>query len=777
MRIPSTRELVALFQDSPQETPHSPIIQQEFGVTQESYFTRFPLFQYSPDKLITKKKFDAYEAMMTDDQIAMCITALKVIRLSSGYEVIEASDDPADIEIADFVADVLESVEGGIHQMLFKIMGSLEMGWSIHEKVWDFYDKGPYKGRVRMKALKSKNPKYYNPEVDDFNNVTGVILISPPAYGRKLPKDKFLIYSFEKRYENVFGTSRIRPLYQWWWTKQVLIRAMGVYAEKYGMPIPVGFASPQMTAGQRAAFLQSLTSLRFEHALVLPDGTKVEFQQPPGGARSGMAGFIEAINKADTQIVKVLMGQTMTTGTGVGHGSGTSGSSSGGARGGQGGASQQMDIMVMYEDYLGQDMSENAVNHLIHDIVDFNYAGVVKYPRLQFKELAEEDLAQSVTTFQQAAQAGIVTPTADDEEHIREVLKFPSQSEKSKLRPTKGLNRIVLVTPSVSKPLDPRDLPVAVYRPPTPSAPGLPANYAETDIRLFKGVRRRSFTKYESKVDFAEALSTMEHDGVKAISPRLAKVLRKGINKVVEDVRRSDILKGKDLAAARKLVLPYKGDINAVLKDGLQSVCRDAQKAAKRELRARARRHAELFDDIQNLDPQEVMDYVRSKSYTITDAISSDVEQALQTVVMNGIRDGDTLDELIYQLQGALGQFVDDAGDTADVDLAGNRLETIVRTNVNDAYNQGKLSIYRDPDLGDFVQGLQYSAIMDDRVRENHAANDGLVWLLTNPVWDDRMPPNGFNCRCTVVPVVQGDGWDGTEDGVPKGGEPDDKFK
>ena len=223
-----------------------PIVDQEITVTQDSLFLRYPINQYSPDQLIQNKKFDMFEQMYLDDQVHMAMTALKLMRLSGGYQVIEASKDPRDIEIADFVADTLEGVQGSLHDVLFNMMGALEMGWSLHEIVHTFYKTGPWAGKLGIKAIKSKNPKWFNVAVDDFYNPTGIVSISAPTFGKTYPIDKFVVYSFQKRYENIFGTSRLRALYQWWWLKQVMIRALGVHMERFGSPAVVAFYPPTM---------------------------------------------------------------------------------------------------------------------------------------------------------------------------------------------------------------------------------------------------------------------------------------------------------------------------------------------------------------------------------------------------------------------------------------------------------------------------------------------------------------------------------------------------
>ncbi|MCH5237003.1 MAG: minor capsid protein [Muribaculaceae bacterium] len=48
---------------------------------------------------------------------------------------------------------------------------------------------------------------------------------------------------------------------------------------------------------------------------------------------------------------------------------------------------------------------------------------------------------------------------------------------------------------------------------------------------------------------------------------------------------------------------------------------------------------------------------------------------------------------------------------------------------------------------------LQYRTQNDDHVRPEHAALDGVTLPPSDPFWEEYYPPNGWNCRCTVVQV------------------------
>lgn len=48
---------------------------------------------------------------------------------------------------------------------------------------------------------------------------------------------------------------------------------------------------------------------------------------------------------------------------------------------------------------------------------------------------------------------------------------------------------------------------------------------------------------------------------------------------------------------------------------------------------------------------------------------------------------------------------------------------------------------------------LQYRTQHDDKVRPEHAALDRVTLPIDDPFWQEYYPPNGWNCRCTVVQV------------------------
>lgn len=52
---------------------------------------------------------------------------------------------------------------------------------------------------------------------------------------------------------------------------------------------------------------------------------------------------------------------------------------------------------------------------------------------------------------------------------------------------------------------------------------------------------------------------------------------------------------------------------------------------------------------------------------------------------------------------------------------------------------------------------LQYRTAGDERVREAHAALEGVTLPPSDKFWEQYLPPNGWNCRCQVVQVLRDD--------------------
>ena len=168
--------------------------------------------------------------------------------------------------------------------------------------------------------------------------------------------------------------------------------------------------------------------------------------------------------------------------------------------------------------------------------------------------------------------------------------------------------------------------------------------------------------------------------------------------------------------------------------------------------------------DFDPLPPQEALDFFRRK-VPVTDMGFRKLNATMKHLGFSiaGVESDALLDavrgKLDEALQGnvTLGEFLRDAPALFEAYgvVASDRrhLETVFRTNTLTALNAGKWQEAQDPALEELFPLYRYSAILDDRTRPAHEAMHGHTAPRDDPFWSTWWPPNGFNCRCTVVPL------------------------
>jgi SPP1 gp7 family putative phage head morphogenesis protein len=85
--------------------------------------------------------------------------------------------------------------------------------------------------------------------------------------------------------------------------------------------------------------------------------------------------------------------------------------------------------------------------------------------------------------------------------------------------------------------------------------------------------------------------------------------------------------------------------------------------------------------------------------------------------------------------------------------------ENYLKTEFNTAFATAQMG----REWNEFVQDadvfplLKYITVHDDRVRHNHRPFDGVIRPVGDSFWDTHTPPNGFNCRCHVIQLEEGE--------------------
>lgn len=97
-------------------------------------------------------------------------------------------------------------------------------------------------------------------------------------------------------------------------------------------------------------------------------------------------------------------------------------------------------------------------------------------------------------------------------------------------------------------------------------------------------------------------------------------------------------------------------------------------------------------------------------------------------------------------------------------EIAAFTLDTVFATNMQKAYSLGRFEQLTDPAVRAALPYWQYLTVGDGRVRPEHAVLDYFCARAEDPVWRRIYPPNGFNCRCIVIGLLEEEAPEGSDD-------------
>lgn len=168
----------------------------------------------------------------------------------------------------------------------------------------------------------------------------------------------------------------------------------------------------------------------------------------------------------------------------------------------------------------------------------------------------------------------------------------------------------------------------------------------------------------------------------------------------------------------------------------------------------------------ESLTAEEVQRFIR----THTDVLDGAVDTALKEVPLDDIS-VQRLKESNYVFSGiktfhelneAFPSLLDEEGNRKPFNQFLNEVQKVYDTyNVQylrTEYNFAQASALMAARWKKFEQdgdryNLQYRTMYDKRVRRTHRMLHNITLPIESPFWDKYFPPNGWNCRCTVVQV------------------------
>lgn len=686
------------------------------------YYAESQLDPYNPDDLYQKKgSLDVYRKMLFDDQVKAVISIKINSILASDFSIIPASDDKQDIEIKDFIEYCLkQAIRPNFYKILRHILTAIVYGFSVSEKIFKRFDFGNYNGKIGIDTIKTKPPDTFEFHTDDFNNLKFLKQLSNKGdnnYG-KTDLPYFIIFTYDSdnsSFGNYYGTSDLRAAYRSWWSKDIIIRFMNIYLERYGMGTMVAKYDKGISEQDKDAIDLMIKNLQAKTGFRVPKDVEIEILE---ANKNGEQGYISAIEKHNIMIARSVLIPDL-----LGFSDNKSGSYNLGEN--------QFNLFMVMIENLRKEVEEVINDQIVKQLIDFNFSNISEFPKFAFNPIQQKDKEKLHDTFIKAVEKGVILPTEDDEQFLRESIDFPKREKEAVLLPQK-------------------------------QASPMPFSKEEKpEISVFqRNGFYRELTPYEQRIDFVKLDSDINKlENEESVST--AKIVKKIKDDLVSSIIRKKIIENKDVAEVNDLSLKFLSELKMQFKDIERQIFMKGRKDARQEvIKAKSEvRKFQVDPTILNLPPKEAIKYLENKAVWMTGVEKDFVLNNVKPLLLDGIKTGKSTAEVIFAIEEmfeskyALENIISTGITTA-------RLETVVRTNFSDAYNQGRLTTFQDDDIKEIVPALQYSAILDDRTSDICNSLDGKIFKQGDPLIAKYTPPNHFNCRSIWTSIIKGESYE-----------------
>jgi SPP1 gp7 family putative phage head morphogenesis protein len=683
-------------------------------------------FIRNPSLLVQVRSPRIFDEMRRDDMVKASMSLKKQFVVASGYDVESPETEAPDWEVTEFVEDCLEAVEDSFKNIMLQMLTAMDYGFSVTEKVYVKRSDG----KLGLKCLQTVNPHEIVFKVSPQGELLCIDqLANNNAAIQNLPLGKFVIFTWDGDFGNPYGRSDLEGAHRAWNMKSQAYNWLATMLERFGIPpVFVHFDQEAIPSDVQHQLYDAVRQWQNGGWGMFPRGESkdaVEFYTPEIAGQVSTV-FIPAFKMFNEDIARGLLMP------------GLLGVTPDAAAGSFARAQTHFDVFMLVVEHARNQLADCVIQEqIIKPLVDLNFAGVTAYPKFKFRALSDDVRADLITLWGTLTGQNVVQTTPTDEEHIRKQMKFPEMETAHKSLDDAGPdNPYKPAPPPQLDPNKPKD------EPPEPEKKDNVAKLSEIE-----GVKRQ-LTKYETKVSFSKIERDLDEMNAAHLE-RMKSSLETIKAGVMADIRVNWAPTLEFATSYSKLPMTdgLLANVSAMLKDGMQR----GRESLISELPGAKFAEASLPD--ANLD--DALAYLRAKSFWVSGVTDQKILADVRQALLQGVSNGETLDEIMDRLREIFRPYVETSLDDKGVLLEPARLETIVRTNLIDVYNQGRM--VQGAQAEEYLEGWQYSAILDTRTTEVCQHMDGKVFLADDKRASALRPPRHFNCRSIMVPVVIGE--------------------
>ena len=291
--------------------PDNPIVPNRYANTYETQAYDGGIYGYSTrSEVLQNTDFATAERCFRDPRVRSSLRILLNDVFQDNLRFVARNSSPEAQESKEFIDHLYNEMEGAMEVSLKEALQvGLFFGTSFGELIPQPCNSGSaFAGKTILRKIRSIRTGLLEYDLDMYDEICSIhSLVELNLY---FPKERFLLVTPDKLWNNDYGNPLFDSVYKYWKGKDIVYRQMLVYSNRYSQPIPkVEYSDPQY----KEIADTICKNLYAGASLSVPTGVIIDFVQ---ASESGNDPFQVFLNYFDEQISLAILGDPLTKGSG-----------------------------------------------------------------------------------------------------------------------------------------------------------------------------------------------------------------------------------------------------------------------------------------------------------------------------------------------------------------------------------------------------------------------------------------------------------------------------
>jgi hypothetical protein len=388
--------------------------------------------EYNPDEI----PLSTYDRMRWDGQLRLGMMTIKLPIMSRDFWI--------ECEDKDIQAFVYQNLKEVWRPLLKSILTALDFGFAPHEKVWEIAEDYRVMNEkeeidytrdvIKYRSLKDICQKTVTVEYTEKMRFNGMYQNKNRPRQVFLKPDKSFIFTYDKEWGNIYGWSRLKPAYPYWYTYWILDAWHERWLQKRGIPpvvvhYPIG-RSQTATTGNTPVYKDNqeiardaAKSMQPDSVVTIPSDEVKTVNGKSGGwsietfeDNTRIDAFVAAKEALDVRKLRAILVPERAI---------TQDSSTGSYR------MAETHVWILMESLKGLigDIADHINQFLIPQLVELNFGKTAPRALISIEEIGKELSAALFEIYSQMVTTGAAHPGI---RKIEELLNIPSETEQER---------------------------------------------------------------------------------------------------------------------------------------------------------------------------------------------------------------------------------------------------------------------------------------------------------------------------------------------------------